>query len=129
MSSTIRDVLWLTVVVGLSVAWREPAGADEPSSPLRWNPKAAAAYLDERAIWWMNSQTAARDHGTFCISCHTAVPYALARPKLRSRLDEHEASAAEQRRLMNVTTRVRSWRKVEPFYSDDKRGQVKGGDA
>src|SRR6266487_640846 len=59
------------------------AEADEPASSSAWNTKTAAAYLDERETWWMDSKTAARDHGTFCISCHTAAPYALARPALR----------------------------------------------
>ena len=49
-----------------------------------WNSKSAAAYLDQRLSWWTNWQTAARDHDTFCISCHTALPYALGRPALRS---------------------------------------------
>ena len=48
-------------------------------SPV-WNLQKAAAYLDQRADWWMNWPRAARDHETFCISCHTAVPYALSRP-------------------------------------------------
>ena len=29
-----------------------------------WSPKAAAAYLDQRAEWWMGWEGAARDHGT-----------------------------------------------------------------
>src|SRR5262245_47437745 len=49
--------------------------SNETAAP--WNPKAAAAYLDQRERWWMGWQDAAREHGTFCISCHTSVPYAL----------------------------------------------------
>jgi hypothetical protein len=37
-----------------------------------WDPKTAAAYLDYRAGWWMEWTGSARDHDTFCISCHTA---------------------------------------------------------
>src|SRR5258708_1470463 len=105
------------------------AGAAEPTPSFAWNPTAAAAYLDERETWWMDSQTAARDHETFCISCHTAVPYALARPALRTALGEREASPNEQRLLAIISKRVRLWNEVEPFYSDDKKGQVKAGDA
>ena len=50
-------------------------------SARAWNPQAAAAYLDARQDWWMNWPKARRDHGTFCISCHTAVPYGLADPR------------------------------------------------
>jgi squalene-hopene/tetraprenyl-beta-curcumene cyclase len=90
-----------------------------------WNPKAAAAYLDQRQAWWMDWPKAARDHDTFCISCHTAVPYALARPALRSALGEEAPSANERRLLDNVRKRVRLWKEVEPFYSDADRGAYK----
>src|SRR5215831_13819306 len=58
-----------------------------------WDPKAAAAYLDHRMQWWIGWKKAARDHGTFCFSCHTAVPYALARPALRVTLAESAPTA------------------------------------
>ncbi|MDQ6701317.1 MAG: hypothetical protein M3Z36_14145, partial [Acidobacteriota bacterium] len=57
----------LTLCLGVSLC-----AAGEKS----WDAKAAAAYLDGRASWWATWPTAARDHGTFCVSCHTAVPYA-----------------------------------------------------
>ena len=53
-----------------------------------WNRKAAAAALDERQAWWAGFPAAQRDHGTFCVSCHTTLPYALARPRLRASLGE-----------------------------------------
>jgi len=68
---------------------------------------------------------AARDHDTFCISCHTAVPYALSRPALRAALGEQAPSANELSLLESVTKRVRLWKEVEPFYSDEKRGAYK----
>ena len=37
-------------------------------------------------VWWSSWPTAARDHETSCVSCHTALPYALARPALRDSL-------------------------------------------
>jgi squalene-hopene/tetraprenyl-beta-curcumene cyclase len=98
---------------------------DEPSSTERaasWNGKAAAAYLDGRMDWWMGWDVAARDHHTFCVSCHTVVPYAMARPALRAALREAGPSATERQLLDNVTKRVRMWKEVEPFYPDAKRG-------
>lgn len=85
----------------------------------------AAAYLDQRAGWWMAWPKAARDHETFCISCHTAVPYAMSRSALRSPLAEQAPSPSEQRILENVTKRVRLWKEVAPFYSDKDRGEYK----
>jgi squalene-hopene/tetraprenyl-beta-curcumene cyclase len=83
-----------------------------------WDPKAAAAYLDSRAGWWSDWTGSARDHGTFCISCHTALPYALSRPALRVALAESGPSANERKLIENVTKRVRLWKDVGPYYSD-----------
>jgi squalene-hopene/tetraprenyl-beta-curcumene cyclase len=90
-----------------------------------WDPKAAAAHLDARQEWWSGWKSAARDHGTFCVSCHTALPYALARPSLRAALGESRPSAVEQRLVDNVSKRVRMWRDVAPFYSDQRVGLPK----
>lgn len=95
------------------------------SSANTWDQKAAAAYLDQRASWWMQWPKAARDHETFCISCHTAVPYAMSRPALRGVLAEQGPSENERRLLDNVTKRVRLWKEVAPFYSDTDRGVYK----
>ena len=72
-----------------------PWAEADPSAP--WNRKAAAAYLDQRADWWSSWPNAQRDHGTFCVSCHTALPYALARPALRQPLGESAPSPARRR--------------------------------
>jgi len=101
--------------------------ADQPETKIlsSWDQKAAAAYLDQRQSWWMEWPKAARDHETFCVSCHTAVPYALSRPALRKALAEETPSANERRLLENVTKRVRLWKEVAPFYSDADRGVYK----
>jgi squalene-hopene/tetraprenyl-beta-curcumene cyclase len=97
------------------------AASDEAGS---WSPKGAAAYLDQRADWWIGWKSSARDHGTFCISCHTALPYALGRPALRAALAEQAPSTGERQLLDNVTKRVRMWGEVLPFYPD-KNGDPK----
>ncbi len=61
---------------------------------------------------------AARDRGTVCISCHTALPYALARPALRASMGEEAASPSERRLLESVAQRVRLWQQVTPFYTE-----------
>jgi squalene-hopene/tetraprenyl-beta-curcumene cyclase len=83
-----------------------------------WNPKAAAAYLDQREVSWMGWPGSARDHETFCVSCHTGLPYALSRPVLRKALAEPGLSINERRLIENINKRVRLWNEVEPFYSD-----------
>jgi squalene-hopene/tetraprenyl-beta-curcumene cyclase len=97
----------------------------ETNEPIAWNQKAAAKYLDQRQTWWMNWPKAARDHETFCVSCHTVVPYALARPALRSALAENAPSVNERKLLENVTKRVLLWNDMQPFYSDKEVGALK----
>jgi squalene-hopene/tetraprenyl-beta-curcumene cyclase len=90
-----------------------------------WNSEAARAYLDGRMTWWTTWPTATRDHETFCVSCHTVLPYALARPALRGELGEQAASPMENKLVENVTKRVLMWQEVDPFYPDALRGVPK----
>ena len=99
-------------------------GQQTSSSPV-WSPAKAAAYLDGRSTWWISWPKSARDHGTFCVSCHTATPFSLGRAALRGPLGESAASSNEQKVLDSVTKRVRMWRDVDPFYTDQDRGLSK----
>jgi squalene-hopene/tetraprenyl-beta-curcumene cyclase len=102
------------LIVGAMVSCSQPATQVATS----WNQKAAASYLDYRAGWWMEWTGSARDHGTFCISCHTALPYALSRPALRVALAEQTPTVSERRLIANVTKRVRLWKDIGPYYSE-----------
>ncbi len=68
--------------------------ASSASAADTWSPQTAASYLDSRMDWWTTWKSSARDHDTFCISCHTALPYAMARPELRSALKRGQRLAA-----------------------------------
>src|SRR5438046_3668113 len=98
---------------------------DPRSDSADWSIKAGVAYLDDRMSWWMSWPQSARDHETFCVSCHTVLPYAIARPALRTALAEQAPSPIERKLVENVTKRVRMWDKVEPFYPDETRGVPK----
>src|SRR5215467_4758133 len=93
-----RTVALAVLITGIAALGTQPKTAIVNF----WDQKAAAAYLDQRQSWWMEWPKAARDHETFCISCHTAVPYALARPALRAARGEAAPSANERRLLENV---------------------------
>src|SRR6516165_8429879 len=143
MNSSVQRIgsLAAFLVAGtIVVCWRTETAAAGPGDPKAvatcvdqpetkivssWDQKAAAAYLDQRQSWWMEWPKAARDHETFCVSCHTAVPYALSRPALRKALAEQAPSMNERRLLDNVTKRVRLWKEIAPFYSDADRGAYK----
>lgn len=104
---------------------RQATVAAATADSARWSEQRAAAYLDGRIGWWMNWSTSQRDHDTFCISCHTAVPYAMARPALHAAAGGAARTQLEWQLLDNVTKRVRMWGEVEPFYPDAKRGVPK----
>jgi squalene-hopene/tetraprenyl-beta-curcumene cyclase len=97
----------------------------ETKATTSWDQRGAATYLDQREQWWMKWPAAARDHETFCVSCHTVVPYALARPALRKALAEEAPTDNELLLLANVSKRVRLWKEVAPFYSDKEYGPHK----
>ena len=102
-------------------------GADKPDAAAQagWDRAAAARYLDSREVWWQGWDRAQKDHGTFCISCHTQTPYALARPVLGAALNERDQPAAESAMLASIEKRVHLWKEVQPFYSDAVYGQGK----
>jgi len=119
---------------GAAAANCQEAATTHPDKPETktsnsWDAKAAAAYLDRRQLWWMEWPRAQRDHETFCVSCHTAVPYALSRSALRTALAEQAASPNERRLLDSVTKRVRLWKEVDPFYKDADRGPYKSAES
>jgi squalene-hopene/tetraprenyl-beta-curcumene cyclase len=106
-------------VVAVVLAGLIGASGSRLSEP-RWNRAAADAYLERRADWWMRWQPAAREHGTVCVSCHTTLPYALARP----------ADSPVARRLLDsVSTRVRQWKDIAPYYPDRRNGDSKSAES
>jgi squalene-hopene/tetraprenyl-beta-curcumene cyclase len=121
-SSTFAAIAAVFLLTGFSGT--PVFGQPTSSSPI-WSPAKAASYLDRRATWWSSWPKAAYEHGTFCVSCHTATPFSLGRAALRGPLSESAASSNEQKLLDSVTKRVRAWRDVDPFYTDQARGLPK----
>jgi squalene-hopene/tetraprenyl-beta-curcumene cyclase len=58
-----------------------------PGCAADWNPRLAAQYLDSRQKEWI-AWPPAMASGVACVSCHTGMPYLLARPVLRRTLGE-----------------------------------------
>ena len=116
-----RSVLFAQSVALLGIMLTLVACSQSKPVPAdgMWDPKAAAAYLDRRMRWWISWEGSARDHGTFCVSCHTAVPYALARPALHATLAERTPTALERQLTDDVRRRVQLWNDTSPFYPDE----------
>src|ERR1700678_1362053 len=119
----------MSIFAALALSFFAAASQAATNDSGSWDSKAAAAYLDQRANWWMGWDQSVRDHDTFCVSCHTALPYALGRPALRAALGESATSKGERRLLENITKRVRIWPDALPFYSDQSNGAPKSAEA
>jgi len=94
-----------------------PASFESASYKEGWNEEAAASYLNARAVWWIQWKGAERDQRTFCVSCHTSIPYILSQPALQSDLHETEPSANERAIVADVTKRVRLWKNLHSYYA------------
>jgi squalene-hopene/tetraprenyl-beta-curcumene cyclase len=103
--------IWLTMfVVGTCQAF---VWAGEPDG---WQPARAAQYLEERAKDWFAYASANRGTGatqTTCVSCHTLLPYGLARSALRPATGGQSVSETEQKLLTHVRSRVDAWAELD----------------
>jgi len=115
----------MMAVAVATLALASTARMATPADSDNWDPKGAAAYMDARQTWWQGWSNSQRDHETFCVSCHSAMPYAIGRPALRGALGETGPSAPERKLIENVVKRVTMWRDVEPWYPDQTRGVPK----
>jgi len=70
-----------------------------------WDPRLAATYLDARQKEWFAWPRANPDG--VCVSCHTGLPYVLARPALRTALRETGPASFESGLLDGVKKRIR----------------------
>src|SRR5436309_3121537 len=119
--SRLGNVLVLIVVPVACPMVR--AGGERKS----WKPDEALKYLDERQKAWFAFSSADRGEGetrTSCVSCHTVVPYAMARPALRKLVG---AETATPKKLVAQTRmRVENWKELDSeafglFYDSNDR--------
>jgi len=131
-----RHVARVSVIVcGALIATTSSRAADPAPA---WKPGAAQKYLDERAEWWLGWSATPKGKETSCVSCHTTVPYALARPALTKQTKGVESSV-ERKVLAIVRTRVERWTEIVsvepegkdplvPFYQGSHRVSENGLD-
>jgi squalene-hopene/tetraprenyl-beta-curcumene cyclase len=82
----------VVAVAGLVVVCTLAVIAARDSS---WDPALAAKYLDTRQQEWFAWPRAQSSDGA-CVSCHTGLPYLIARPALRRLLKESDATTYER---------------------------------
>lgn len=98
-----------------------------------WDRENAARYLDERMdVWFVKAKKLKTSPSeTSCVSCHTTIPYVLARPALRRAMHVPTATAQELRIVAEVTRRVEAFGACQPLYdhSDSKKTESRGTEA
>lgn len=109
------------------------AGPSGPGPQDAWDRAAVAAYLDGRMdVWWAKAKTLKTgDSEVKCLSCHTALPYALARPALR-RADGTATPTAHEARILEIARlRVAYRADDQPYYdhTEDKKLEARGVEA
>jgi squalene-hopene/tetraprenyl-beta-curcumene cyclase len=128
--SGIQALAMLLGAIGTASAATNPPDAPAAATTkASWDKAAAAKYLDSREVWWQAWPPAQKDHETVCVSCHTNVPYALARPLLRDPLNEQGLSQPERVMLDSIIKRVNLGTQAAPFYNDAKHGPGKTREA
>lgn len=125
--------LRVTALSAIALALASQSGpliAGAPPDAPHWDTAAAAQYLDARMdAWWANAKVLKTgDSEARCLSCHTAVPYALARPALRHLANESTPTAHEHRIADTARLRVDFADRKQPFYdnSDEKKRESRG---
>jgi squalene-hopene/tetraprenyl-beta-curcumene cyclase len=129
-------------ILGFAIALAAPAtvlGGERAGEPEHWNKTAAREYLDRRGEEWFKFGGAYRGQGatkTSCVSCHSLLSYALARPVLRRISDEKKPNEMEAKVLEQVKTRVSNWDQLdsEPYqlmydFDHAKKTQSRGTEA
>jgi len=128
MSRLFASIL-LVLPLTLLVARPSPAQANR-SGVDAWNREAAATYLDQRMDIWFEKGQGLRTGAaqTTCVSCHTVIPYALARPALRRAMHADEPTPQESRLADETSRRIQSSGPTELLYEIDE-GQSNGTEA
>jgi squalene-hopene/tetraprenyl-beta-curcumene cyclase len=98
-----------------------------------WDRAAAAKYLDDRMNAWFTNATKLQtgESKTACVSCHTPLPYALARPALRRAMRVSAATPEETKLVDETTRRVESYDTHQLLYemNDTKKAESRGTEA
>jgi hypothetical protein len=113
-TETIRRALRMATITVAAAGWAVAAQAGDAQDPARV--RQAIAYLDDRQEAWSRFSKAQRGQGvdtTSCVSCHTGISYALARPALGRFAAVSDPSAPMDRMIAAATLRVEHWAELD----------------
>jgi squalene-hopene/tetraprenyl-beta-curcumene cyclase len=131
-----RTLCLVSLLQGLVVLIQPPAARAGEKDAQEWDRKKAGQFLDQRGENWFKFGGAQRGEGqssSTCVSCHSLLPYALARPVLRRLTNEGSATEWETKILEQAKRRVANWDRLdEPAFrlyydfDNDKKKQSRG---
>jgi squalene-hopene/tetraprenyl-beta-curcumene cyclase len=112
------------LVFGATVAAQQTGSA--ANSSRRWDPAAAATYLDARMDLWFANGTKLKtgDTQTACVSCHAGLAYALSRPVLRRVMHVDTPSTQEAKLIDDTTRRAETYSTHQVLYDFNERRQI-----
>jgi squalene-hopene/tetraprenyl-beta-curcumene cyclase len=107
-----------------------PQVSNVPNKRAAWDKVTAAKYLDDRMDLWFVKAKKLRtgQETTSCVSCHTVIPYVMARPVLRKATGESKPTPQEAKLLNETLRRIDTYGSHEPFYKG-KNEQSRGTEA
>src|SRR5262245_9206015 len=96
---SIIAFLCFVLLPGLVFTARQGTPRGNGPASNGWDREGAARYLDERMEVWFAKAKKLRtgQTETACVSCHTTIPYVLARPSLRRAMQVNAATSQELR--------------------------------
>ena len=132
LTTRLAITVVLTVLL-LGFVTQRAAPRDDRAASGGWDREGAARYLDERMhVWFANAKKLRTGQSeTVCVSCHTTVPYVLARPALRRAMHVSAITPEEVRLFEETTRRVESYGAHQPLYdhSESKKTESRGTEA
>jgi len=124
-------VVFAALMLGFGV--QRAHSKDIIEAPGSWDREGAAKYLDDRMdVWFANGKKLHTGEAiTVCVSCHTTVPYVLARPVLRQSMHAGDLTPQESRIINEATKRVESYEAHQLLYdhTDSKKTESRGTEA
>lgn len=123
----------LLCIIGIGF---NPMFSARPQAQARsrgWRVEAAAKYLDERMNLWFEKAKKLRtgSEKTACVSCHTTIPYMLARPALRRAMKISVPTAQEARIIDEAARRIENPDAHQPLYdhTESRKMESRGTEA
>ena len=132
-SSIAISIVFAALLLGFTTLHAQSRNDPQPLANGGWDRQGAAKYLDERMeVWFTNAKKLRTgETETRCVSCHTTVPYILARPKLRQALRSSSFAPQELRIVEETNRRVESYGSRQLLYdhAESKKTESRGTEA